>query len=51
MAYSMIIVDDEKIICEGLRKYITELKLGFEVASAFEDGRDAIEYLEKIKST
>ncbi len=49
MPYSMIIVDDEKIIRMGLEKYITECSLGFEVSGTFEDGKDAIEYLKNNK--
>lgn len=42
----MIIVDDERIIREGLKKYIQKLDCGFCVEAVFEDGKEAIEYLE-----
>ena len=42
---TLIIVDDEKIIREGLRDMVDWNQLGFSVAECFEDGRDAIEYL------
>ncbi len=45
MCYSMIIVDDERIIREGLKKYIEKLDSGFCVKELFEDGKEAIEYL------
>lgn len=45
----MIVVDDERIIREGLNKYISELNIGFEIVGTFEDGKEAIEYLEENK--
>lgn len=45
MCYSLIIVDDERIIREGLKKYIEKLDCGFCVKELFEDGKEAIEYL------
>ncbi|MBP3361262.1 MAG: response regulator [Clostridia bacterium] len=46
MCYSMIIVDDERIIREGLKKFIQKLDCGFCVQEIFEDGKEAIEYLQ-----
>lgn len=43
----MIIVDDEPIICEGLRRTIDWAKLGVEVIDIAYDGEDAIEILEQ----
>lgn len=45
MSYSMIIADDERIIREGLKKFIQKLDCGFHVQEVFEDGKEAIEYL------
>jgi two-component system response regulator YesN len=45
--HSVIIVDDEAIIREGLTDMVDWAGLGFEVAGCFADGRDAIEYLEQ----
>ena len=47
MCYSMIIVDDERIIREGLKKYIQKLDCGFNVKEVFEDGKEAIEFLKE----
>ena len=44
--YRFIIVDDEKIIRAGLAKNVDWLSIGFEPVGQFEDGRDAIEYME-----
>lgn len=43
--YSMIIVDDEEMIRNGLRRFGNWEALGFCVAAVFEDGKDAFEYL------
>ena len=45
MKYSMIIVDDEKIIREGIKRFIEKKCDFFSVVRLFEDGKDAIEYL------
>jgi two-component system response regulator YesN len=45
MAYKMIIVDDERIIREGLLSIIDWNSLGFEIVNIFTDGREAIEYI------
>lgn len=45
--YQLIIVDDEEIIREGLVKHIDWRELGFEVAGEFEDGMDAIAYMQE----
>ena len=43
--YRLIIVDDEKIIREGLADYIAGENLGFEVMGIFEDGQYAIDFI------
>ncbi len=43
--YRLIIVDDDEIIREGLVNCVDWKTLGFEVVGAFEDGKDAIEWL------
>lgn len=45
--YQFIIVDDEEIIRSGLAKYFDWPSIGFEPIGQFEDGKDAIEYLQK----
>lgn len=45
--YNLIIVDDEETIRNGLREYIDWNSIGFEVVGTFEDGADAIEYLQQ----
>ncbi len=47
MLYRVLIVDDEKIMREGLAKFMNWKSMGFEVADKVNDGRDAIEYIEK----
>lgn len=47
MAYSVLICDDEKIICEGLKKLIHWNELGFEVVACCYNGLDTIKYLEE----
>lgn len=47
MAYKLIIVDDEDIIRNGLMNVVDWPSLGFEVTADMEDGRDAIEYIQK----
>lgn len=44
--FSLIVVDDEINIREGLREFISEKFPDINVNGCFEDGRDAIEYLE-----
>ena len=44
--YKLVIVDDEALIREGLRTHIDWAALGFEVVACFEDGKDAIDYLQ-----
>ena len=44
--YKLVIVDDEALIREGLRAHIDWAALGFEVVACFEDGKDAIDYLQ-----
>ncbi|MCK9478540.1 MAG: response regulator [Firmicutes bacterium] len=43
--YKVIIADDEKFIRNGLSKFITGEKLGFNVVQSFSDGFEAIEYI------
>ncbi len=45
--YQFIIVDDEEIIRKGLAKFFDWYSMGFELVGQFEDGRDAIEFLEQ----
>lgn len=45
MEYSVIVVDDEEIIREGLKKFINKKIDGFNAEFCFEDGSDAIEFL------
>lgn len=45
--YQVLIVDDEEIIRKGLVHYFDWNAIGFEVAGQFEDGSDAIRYLEE----
>jgi two-component system, response regulator YesN len=44
---TLIIVDDERIIREGLRDMVDWHRLGFHVLACFEDGKDALDYLAK----
>lgn len=43
--YTMIIIDDEAVIRNGLNKFVDWNELTIEVLELFEDGKDAIEYL------
>lgn len=45
--YSLIIVDDEKDIREGLANYFPWSEVGFEVAGVFKNGEEAYTYLKK----
>jgi two-component system response regulator YesN len=45
MPYSLVIVDDEKPIREGLSKHIDWKALGLEVTGCFDDGREAIDFI------
>ena len=44
--YSLVIVDDEPAIRRGLTRHIDWASMGFEVVESFEDGEDALVYLE-----
>lgn len=46
MKYSLLVVDDEKIIREGVGKYIEKHCPGVSVDGLFADGAEVIEYLE-----
>jgi len=43
--YSLIIIDDEAIIRNGLKKFIDWKSMNVQVVELFEDGKEAIEYL------
>ncbi|MDY3927819.1 MAG: response regulator [Clostridia bacterium] len=43
--YSVIIIDDEKSIQNGIRNYIKYMNCGFTVTQCFNNGEDALEYL------
>jgi YesN/AraC family two-component response regulator len=45
--YSIAIVDDEAAIRNGLARRIDWASLGYRVAGTFEDGEDALEFLER----
>lgn len=45
-SHSVIIIDDEAIIRDGLCDMVDWQHLGYEVVACFSDGRDAIAYLE-----
>lgn len=47
MPYKIIIVDDEKIIREGLANIMDWQSVGFEVVAQLKDGREALEYIER----
>jgi len=47
LPYKIIIVDDEKIIREGLANIMDWQSIGFEVVARLKDGREALEYIEK----
>ncbi|UKS27892.1 response regulator [Paenibacillus sp. HWE-109] len=44
--YKLIIVDDEERIRNGLKKFINWAGLGFDCVADFEDGADAMQYLQ-----
>jgi YesN/AraC family two-component response regulator len=46
--YKLIIVDDESAIRHGIKNYFPWTQLGFEVAGLFENGRQALEYCQKL---
>ncbi len=46
LVYKLIIVDDEEEIRQGLSDFIGWDELGFLLVASFEDGKDAIEYLQ-----
>lgn len=45
--FKAIVVDDEAMIRTGISSFINNSDTGFEVAAAFTDGSEAIEYLEE----
>lgn len=46
MRFKLVIVDDEQTIREGLKNYVDWKSLNFEVTACFEDGKEAIEYIQ-----
>ncbi len=47
--HQLIIVDDERATLDGLVGFVDWNSVGFQVAGAFEDGRDAIDFLSRSK--
>ena len=45
--YRLLIVDDERAICNGLRSYFPWEQVGFEVAGTAENGKKALTFLEE----
>ena len=45
--YKLIIVDDEKAIRNGIKNYFDWASMNFEVTALFEDGKEALAYLEQ----
>jgi len=45
--YKLIIVDDEKAIRNGIKDYFDWKSMNLEVVALFEDGKEALSYLEK----
>ena len=43
--YRLVIVDDEPHILEGLKNLYPWENLGFEVTATFQNGRDALDYI------
>lgn len=43
--YKAIVIDDEKMSCEFVSRYISTHKLGFEVVESFIDSQEALEYI------
>lgn len=48
--YKLIIVDDEKIIVDGIREIFPWNNIGFEVVGGFTHARDALEFLKNEKA-
>lgn len=46
--YNVIVVDDEKIIRNGMKNYINRHSVDFRVIEDFADGKDAEEYLKSV---
>lgn len=47
--YKLLIVDDEKDICDGLTNIVNWSEIGYKVAASLEDGKNAIEYINSNK--
>ena len=45
--YKLIIVDDEKAIRNGIKDYFDWESMNFEVVALFEDGKEALVYIEQ----
>ncbi|MBD2843871.1 response regulator [Paenibacillus sp. IB182496] len=45
--YSLLIMDDELFIRQGIMDYVPWSELGFEVVASFQDGSEGTEYLER----
>ena len=43
--YSVIVIDDEKSIQNGIKNYIRFMECGFSVTQCFDNGEEALEYL------
>lgn len=43
--YSVIVIDDEKSIQNGIKNYISFMDCGFSVTQCFDNGEEALEYL------
>ncbi|MDY7223291.1 response regulator [Halalkalibacterium halodurans] len=46
MMYKLIVVDDEEVVLEGLRQFIDWNSMGYQLIGCFEDGKDAIDYIQ-----
>src|SRR5690606_4256167 len=44
--YKLIIVDDEEVVREGFRQFVDWNALGFQLVATFEDGSEAIDFLQ-----
>jgi two-component system response regulator YesN len=48
MLYKLVIIDDEALIRESIPNIINWESMGFEIVASLEDGREAIEYIDKM---
>ncbi|GHV44363.1 putative two-component response regulator [Clostridia bacterium] len=49
MGYSVILIDDEPVVVDSIRRHIKWDELGYDIAGVFYDGKDALEFLERTK--